>query len=400
MREFERKERVAATSRRPLPCSSGYENREQGGETMTATARAGTTTGTAGKIDAAAAWEAVRARDTDMDGRLVYAVATTGVYCRPSCPSRKPRRENVAFFATPDAAEAAGYRECRRCRPRGERPSGAEESVRRAREHLDAHPDEAVTLERLGRVAAMSPHHLQRVFKRLVGVSPREYAAARRAERLRERLRDGESVTAAGFGAGYGSGSRIYDAADARLGMTPAAYRGGAPGVRIRYMVVPCALGRLLVAATERGVCSVALGDTDAELEEALRREFPRAEVAPAEGELDGWARAVAEAAEGSAPAPELPLDVRATAFQWRVWEALRAIPRGSTRTYGEIAAEVGSPGAARAVGRACAGNPVALVIPCHRAVRADGASGGYRWGAERKQRILEREAAEPARGR
>ncbi|HEX2190257.1 MAG TPA: bifunctional DNA-binding transcriptional regulator/O6-methylguanine-DNA methyltransferase Ada [Longimicrobiaceae bacterium] len=350
---------------------------------------------TAATTDDAAAWEAVRTRDAAWDGRLVYAVATTGVYCRPSCPSRRPRRDNVAFFPTPDGAEAAGYRECRRCRPRGERPSPAEESVRRAREYLDAHPEEGATLEQLGRVAAMSPHHLQRVFKRLVGVSPREYAAARRAERLRERLREGESVTRAGFGAGYGSGSRVYEDAGARLGMTPAAYRRGGRGVRVRWAVVPCALGRLLVAATERGVCRVALGDGDGELLDELRRELPDAELEPAGGELDGWVRAVVEAAEGRAPAPELPLDVRATAFQWRVWRALREIPAGSTRSYGEIAAAVGSPGAARAVGRACASNPVALVIPCHRAVRGDGAPGGYRWGAERKARILERESRE-----
>lgn len=358
---------------------------------MTATASAALE---AGRIDDGAAWDAVQARDALLDGRLVYAVASTGIYCRPSCPSRRPRRENVAFFPTPDDAEAAGYRECRRCRPRGVRPSPATESVRRAREHLDAHPEESVTLEQLGRVAAMSPHHLQRVFKRLVGVSPREYAAARRAERLRERLREGESVSRAGFGAGYGSGSRLYEEGAARLGMTPAAYRRGGRGVRIRYTLVPCALGRLLVAATERGVCSVALGDTDAELQDALRREFPGAELEPAGGELDDWARAVVAAAEGHAPAPDLPLDLRATAFQLRVWRALREIPRGSTRSYGEIAAAIGSPGAARAVGRACAGNPVALVIPCHRAVRGDGAHGGYRWGAERKQRILEAETA------
>jgi AraC family transcriptional regulator of adaptative response/methylated-DNA-[protein]-cysteine methyltransferase len=358
---------------------------------MTATASAGPV---AGRIDDGAAWEAVQARDAQLDGRLVYAVSSTGIYCRPSCPSRRPRRENVAFFPTPDDAEAAGYRECRRCRPRRARPSPAAESVRRAREHLDAHPEESVTLEQLGRVAAMSPHHLQRVFKRLVGVSPREYAAARRAERLRERLREGESVSRAGFGAGYGSGSRLYEEGAARLGMTPAAYRRGGRGVRIRYTLVPSPLGRLLVAATERGVCSVALGDTDAELEDRLRREFPGAELEPAGGELDDWARAVADAAAGHAPAPELPLDLHATAFQLRVWRALREIPRGTTRSYGEIAAAIGSPGAARAVGRACAGNPVALVIPCHRAVRGDGAHGGYRWGAERKQRILEAETA------
>ncbi|HEX2092220.1 MAG TPA: bifunctional DNA-binding transcriptional regulator/O6-methylguanine-DNA methyltransferase Ada [Longimicrobiaceae bacterium] len=347
-------------------------------------------------VDERTAWSAVQARDPRFDGRLVYAVSSTGVYCRPSCPSRRPRRENVAFFATPDEAEAAGFRECRRCRPRGMQPSPAARSVQRAREYLDAHPEESVTLERLGRVAAMSPHHLQRVFKRLVGVSPQEYAAARRAERLREHLREGASVSRAGFEAGYGSGSRLYEHAEARLGMTPAAYRRGGQGVRIRFALAPSPLGRILVAATERGVCAVRLGDSDGEMEEALREEFPRATIEPGGEELAGWVAAVVASLEGSGPDPDLPLDVRATAFQWRVWRALREIPRGSTRSYREIAEAIGSPGAARAVGRACATNPVALVIPCHRAVREDGGLSGYRWGVERKQRLLERER-EPA---
>ncbi len=343
-------------------------------------------------LDEGTAWDAVLARDPLFEGRVFYAVSTTGVYCRPTCPSRRPRRENVAFFASPDEAEAAGFRECRRCRPRGAKPSPAARAVLRAREYLDAHPDEAVTLARLGRVAAMSPHHLQRVFKRVLGVSPKEYAAARRAERLREHLRGGESVSRAGFEAGYGSGSRLYEQADARLGMTPAAYRGGGRGTRVRFATAATALGRLLVAATERGVCAVTLGDSDAELEAALRRELPRADVAADEGELDAWVAAVVASLEGSAPAPDLPLDVRATAFQQRVWKALREIPRGSTASYGEIAARIGVPGAARAVGRACASNRVALVVPCHRAVRGDGEPGGYRWGVERKRELLERE--------
>ena len=348
---------------------------------------------TDGGLDDDAAWAAVQGRDAAYDGRLVYAVASTGIYCRPSCPSRRPRRERVAFFRTPEEAEGAGFRECRRCRPRAERPSGAETSVRRAREYLDAHLDETVTLERLGRAAMMSPTHLQRVFKRATGMSPREYVAARRAERLKARLREGDTVSRATFEAGYGSASRVYEQAAPRLGMTPAAYRRGGRGERIRFATAATPLGRLMLAATERGVCAVTLGDGDAELEAALRREFPGARLERADDtELEGWIAMVARHLEGAQPELSLPLDVRATAFQWQVWKALREIPYGGTRSYGQVAAALGRPTAARAVARACASNPVALVVPCHRVVREDGAAGGYRWGMERKEALLRRE--------
>lgn len=348
--------------------------------------------GAAEEIRPEEAWAAVLARDPRFDGCFVYAVASTGVFCRPVCPSRRPHRRNVSFFATPDAAAAAGFRPCRRCRPAAGDPSPALRAVERARVYLDEHPEERVTLERLARVAHLSPTHLQRTFKRLVGVSPREYAAARRAERLREGLRGGKSVSRASFDAGYGSSSRVYEQGAERLGMTPAAYRRGGRGMRVRFSIVESPLGRLMVAATERGVCAVTLGEDDAELEAALRRELPNADLRRADSDLEAWTQRVVAHLANAAEPLELPLDVRATAFQLRVWSALREIPAGSTASYGEVAERIGAPSAARAVARACASNPVALVIPCHRVVRGDGGLGGYRWGTERKRRLLEAE--------
>ena len=251
-----------------------------------------------------------------------------------------------------------------------------------------------MTLERLGRVAYMSPFHLQRSFKRLLGVTPREYVRARRAERLKQRLRAGDTVSRATFEAGYGSGSRVYERADEELGMTPASYRRGGAGETIRYAVIGTSLGRLLVAATARGVCAVAFGESDAELEAELRREFPRAVLEHAPDELGPWVAAVVALVEGEVARVDVPLDLRATAFQQRVWKALREIPPGETRTYGEVAKAIGEPRAARAVARACASNRVAVVVPCHRVVpSAAGAGvGGYRWGVERKRKLLERE--------
>lgn len=342
-------------------------------------------------MDETSAWDAVLGRDARRDGQFVYAVATTGVYCRPSCPSRRPRRESVRFFLAPEEAERAGFRACRRCRPRdGAAPEAR--LVERACAYLETHLDEPVTLETLGQALGVSPWHLQRTFKRLTGVSPKEMVRARRMERLKERLQQGDDVAAATYEAGFGSGSRVYERSDARLGMTPATYRRGGAGMRIRFATAACPLGRLLVAVTERGVCAVALGDADEDLAAALRREYPRAAIERAEpgaADLDTRIEAVLRFLEGASPHLALPLDVQATAFQERVWKALQEIPAGETRTYGEIAATLGQPQAARAVARACATNPVALAIPCHRAVRGDGAAGGYRWGAERKSRIL-----------
>jgi len=343
--------------------------------------------------DAARAWSAVLSRDAASDGLFVFAVSTTGVYCRPSCAARRPRRENVTFFADPGEAEAAGYRACLRCRPQSAEPASAVRAVRRAIAFLETHADEPVPLRTLSRAAGLSPFHLQRIFKKLVGVTPKRYSDAQRADRLKALLRDGTSVASAGFEAGYGSSSRTYAQAPRHLGMTPARYQRGGRGLHIRYKTVPTPLGRLLVAATELGVCAVTLGDSQRELTEALRREYPEALLEPAPGALGDWTDLIARSLGGFADLSGIPLDLRATTFQRRVFEALRAIPRGETRSYGEIAATIGQPAAARAVASACAKNPAALVVPCHRVVRGDGGVGGYRWGVRRKRVLLASES-------
>lgn len=348
-------------------------------------------------------WRAVTGRDSRFDGAFVYAVRTTGIYCRPSCASRKPRRDNVDYFPLPESAEQAGYRACLRCRPAEAEPRDPQlEMVRRVCRYIDENAGGEgggeggpPTLAQMGRHVGISPHHLQRTFKRHLGISPRQYADARRLGRLKAGLRRGEGVAPALYDAGYGSPSRVYERAPGQLGMTPATYAKGGRGARIGYSVVGCALGRLLVAATATGVCAVYLGDHDGELGEELASEYPAAEIVRDEAGLGRWTALLVNYLAGAEPRLELPLDVRATAFQWRVWEELRRIPLGETRTYGEIAARLGKPKAQRAVGRACATNPVSVVVPCHRAVREDGGLGGYRWGLERKQALLERERAD-----
>jgi AraC family transcriptional regulator of adaptative response/methylated-DNA-[protein]-cysteine methyltransferase len=333
-------------------------------------------------------WQAVLARDAGADGAFVYAVRSTGIYCKPSCASRRPRRAQVTFFAGPDEAERAGYRACRRCRPREAAAEG--DAVARVCAYIDAHPDERVTLAALAAHAGYSPAHLQRAFKRRMGISPRAYADARRAERLRAALRAEDSVTGAVYAAGYGASSRVYE--NAPLGMTPATYRRGGQGMEIHYTIVDSALGRLLVGATERGLCAVSLGANDTALERALAHEYPAAARRRDDAGLGAWAQAIVAGVAAGRPPRDLPLDVQGTAFQRRVWEALRAIPPGETRAYGELARALGQPAAARAVAGACAANHVALVIPCHRVVRGDGELGGYKWGVERKEQLLARE--------
>lgn len=342
------------------------------------------------------AWRAVERRDRSQDGRFVYAVATTGVYCRPSCPSRRPLRGNVRFFALSREAETRGYRPCRRCRPQEPGPDAVVQRIEAARRFLEAHSGERVTLPRLARQVGVSAFHLQRTFKALVGLSPKDYQAALRVGRLKTQLRKGSDVTAALYGAGYGSASRLYERAGERMGMTPGAYKRGGAGIRIAYATTRSKLGRLLVGATPRGVCAVLFADTDAALESALRREYPQAEIERGGQALEAWIAAVRDHANGAAADAHVPLDVQGTAFQWQVWRALQRIPPGSTRSYAQIAAALGKPRAVRAVARACAANHVALLVPCHRVVRSDGSAGGYRWGASRKQRLLdqEREAA------
>lgn len=337
-------------------------------------------------------WQAILDRDVGSDGAFVYAVRSTGIYCRPSCPSRRPRRDQVIFFPVSEAAERAGFRPCRRCRPQ-ENTSPQVKWVQHICRYIETHLNDPLTLANLSAEVGISPYHLQRTFKRIMGLTPRQYAEAYRLGRLKTRLREGEDVTRALYAVGYGSSSRVYERAPTQLGMTPATYRRGGRGMRISYTIVDCPLGRLLVAATERGVCAVSLGDSDAALEAALSSEYPAAEIDRDEVDLNQWVSTLLNYLNGRQPHLNLlPMDVQATAFQWRVWKELRAIPYGSTRSYGEVARVLGQPTAARAVARACATNPVALVIPCHRVVRKDGDLGGYRWGVERKRALLAQE--------
>jgi AraC family transcriptional regulator, regulatory protein of adaptative response / methylated-DNA-[protein]-cysteine methyltransferase len=338
-------------------------------------------------------WSAVLARDARADGAFVYAVSSTGVYCRPTCPSRRPRRDRVRFFAAPSEAERAGFRACRRCRPdEAALPSAQARAVARVSAYLRAHADEPVTLARLATMAGVSATHLQRAFTRLVGLSPREYQAACRADRFRQALGRGRAVTQAIYEAGYGSPSRVYETKPTGAGVPPASYRRGGAGVRIGVSLVGCSLGRLLVAATAEGVCAVKIGDSDRALSAELAREFPNAVISPDTPPRAAWVRSVVARLEGRATSSDVPLDVRGTAFQWRVWQALRRIPAGETRSYADIATAIGRPTAARAVARACASNPVALLIPCHRVTPKVGGTGGYRWGARRKKRLLKLE--------
>ena len=348
-------------------------------------------------------WIQVLTRAVEADGRFVYAVQSTGVFCRPTCPSRRPRREQVRFFDHARAAEAAGFRACLRCVPHGARPvNPAARAVATAASYLRAHAAEPIALAELARHSGFSVSHLQRVFTAHTGVSPREFQAACRAEEFRRALRDGRDVTTATYQAGYGSPSRVSAHKPTGRGLTPGAYRHGAAGETIRYALVPCALGRLLVAATAKGVCAVKLGAADAALVAELAGEFPAAEL-QAGGLPRVWVDSVSRAMDQRpVKAAEVPLDVQGTAFQWTVWKSLQAIPVGETRTYAALAQEIGRPTAARAVARACATNPVAIVVPCHRVVPAAGGSGGYRWGSARKEALLRLEACggDPAKKR
>src|SRR3954454_16879508 len=345
-------------------------------------------------VDDQKRWDAVLERDQRQDGKFVYAVTSTQIYCRPSCPSRRPAPDRVRFFLTPDEAEDAGYRACRRCEPRNsERTS--DRRIQLAREYLDKHWDRTVTLDELSRIVRMSPFHLQRTFKRVLGVTPKSYTSARRLERMKSRVKQGDTVSKATYEAGYGSGSRAYEHARGGMGMTPGTYRNGGRGTLIRYTVVATTVGHLLAAVTERGLCSVTLGDEPGLLESALHAEFPAATLERDDEELRELTERMADRLSSSGSYLTVPLDVVASAFQWQVWEALRRIPAGETRSYQAIARALGRPTAARAVARACASNRVALVIPCHRAIREHGDTGGYRWGADRKRTILERERSQ-----
>ncbi len=338
------------------------------------------------------AWQQVLARDTSAS--FVYAVASTGIFCRPSCPSRRPSLTNVRFFHDAAGAMTAGYRACKRCAPLGEQREAA--TVAKLCRYLDQHRERVVSLADLAKVARSSPFTVQRKFTRVLGISPREYQAQLRIAGVRQSLAvGGASVTEAIYDAGYGSSSRFYEQAAGNLGMSPTRFRDGGAHETIRFATAKCDLGLLLVAATERGVCSVMLGERATELEQLLRQQFRAAEMMRDASGMENYLKAVLAAMTAHPAAGDLPLDVRATAFQARVWQALRQIPRGETRSYAELAKSLGQPTAVRAVARACATNPVAITVPCHRVIGSDGSLTGYRWGVERKKALLEMEQNE-----
>lgn len=337
---------------------------------------------------------AVRRRDAAADGAFVYAVRTTGVYCRPSCAARPARRENIGFYPRCADAEAAGFRPCLRCRPT-EPPRAARQAelvVHACRTIQGA--ETPPTLAALAAAAGLSPFHFHRLFRAVTGVTPKAYAAAHRARRMEAGLGRSATVTEAIYEAGFSAPSRFYDTAPQRLGMTPSAYRGGGAGAAIRFAVGECSLGSILVAATERGVCAILLGDDPEALLRDLQDRFPRAALLGGEAGFEATVAAAVGLVEAPGRALSLPLDIGGTAFQQRVWDALRAIPPGRTASYTAVAAAIGRPAAMRAVAQACAANPLAVAIPCHRVVRSDGALSGYRWGIARKRALLDREAA------
>ncbi len=344
-------------------------------------------------IDDDARWQAVRTSDARADGCFVYAVITTGIYCRPSCRARRPRRENTRFFASAAKAERAGYRACRRCQPDAASRQAREQALIEKACALIRTADELPTLQALAASLDVSPYHFHRLFKRITGMTPKAFAIAERQRRVRDTLPAARSVTEALFDAGYNASSRFYADAQAQLGMAPSRYRARGQGETLRFAIGACTYGAILVAATERGICHISLGDDPAALLDELHARFASAELI---GDDDGFNSHVATVigfVERPASAFPLPLDIAGTAFQQRVWQALRAIPFGTTVSYADIAARIGQPAAVRAVARACASNTLAVAIPCHRVVRTDGGLGGYRWGLERKEALLAREA-------
>ncbi len=344
-------------------------------------------------------WSAVQRRDRAADGRFFYSVSTTGIFCRPSCPSRHALRQHVSFHDTAAAAQQAGFRPCLRCQPTGAslQQRHADAAVRACRiiESADTPP----TLEELAHAVGLSPHHLHRVFRAAVGATPRQYAAAHRTRRVQSSLRREDTVTDAIFEAGYRTTSRFYSHAGDALGMTPSTYRSGGKDELIHYVIRPCPLGLVLVAGTERGLCMVAFGDARQTLAQELKDAFPKATIEKGTGAFDAWVTPLVQEMTRPSGSLGLPLDIRGTAFQQRVWQALRDIPAGQVATYADVAARIGQPRAVRAVANACASNRLALVVPCHRVVPASGGTGGYRWGTQRKQHLLRSEGApqEPA---
>ena len=342
---------------------------------------------------AARYWRATVTRDARADGTFVLAVRSTHIYCRPSCPARRPLRRNVVFFHTGAEAEKQGFRPCRRCRPN--EVAGPVALVDRAsRELAKCGEDESVGFAALAARLNTTPGTLRRAFVQVTGLRPRDLAAALRLARFKKMLREGKGIAEALYETGYGSTSRVYERSNAQLGMTPATYRKGGKDMKIGYAIAKSSLGRILVGATERGISAVYLGDADAKLVDELREEYPKAEISAAGDSFERWVKEIVQRVEGNPPRLELPLDLQATAFQRRVWQELQRIPRGTTRTYTQVARALGSPKAVRAVARACATNPVSIVVPCHRVIREDGSLAGYRWGLSRKEQLLAQERA------
>jgi AraC family transcriptional regulator, regulatory protein of adaptative response / methylated-DNA-[protein]-cysteine methyltransferase len=339
-------------------------------------------------------WQAVLDRDGASDGKFVFAVSSTGVYCRPSCPSRRPRRENVTFFGRPQEAESAGFRACLRCRPKTVTGNPRQAMVKAICRFIEQHLDEPVSLAQLGAEFRQSPFHLQRTFKGELGITPKEYADSCRMRGFRQKLKAGQTVTRAMHEAGYSSTSRLYERTTSELGMEPAKYRRGAIAAAIRYTCTDSPLGRILIARTDKGICSIQFAGSDEELEQGLRQEFPFANRRRDDEALAATVQTLMRHMGGLEVATALPLDIQATAFQRRVWSYLQSIEFGETRSYSDVAKAIKQPAAVRAVARACATNPVAIAIPCHRIVRSNGDMGGYRWGIKRKQKLLEMEAA------
>ncbi|MDD5542599.1 MAG: bifunctional DNA-binding transcriptional regulator/O6-methylguanine-DNA methyltransferase Ada [Acidobacteriia bacterium] len=340
-------------------------------------------------------WQAVLNRDAVYDGQFVFAVSTTRVFCRPSCPARHAKREHVVFFNTASKAEAAGFRACFRCRPN---ENGGDHKqadlVHRVCAAIDEDLSATPTLGQLSRQFHISPHKLQRTFKSVMGITLRHYTEGRRMKQFKSQVRNGNGVTDAMYEAGFSSSSRLYEKSNAHLGMTPKTYRRGGIGMKIEYSIVDSPLGRLLVGGTERGICAIYMGNSDAHLISELRQEYPEAAIQEDRSRLKPAVMRVLEHVQGSQPNLNLPLDLQATAFQMKVWKKLQSIPYGSTRTYSQIARSLGRPSSSRAVARACATNPVSILIPCHRVIRRDGNLAGYRWGLPRKKQLLETEKA------
>ena len=334
-------------------------------------------------------WQAVVDRDASLDGTFVFGVSSTGIFCRPSCPAKRPRRQNVSFFDHALQAEQAGYRACLRCRPKAVDGNPQSALVRAMCRYIEQHVEDRLTLRLLAQEFRRSSFHLQRTFKSVLGVSPKAYIDACRLRQVKQNLQAGHSVTTALYAAGYGSSSRLYERTATQLGMTPEKYRRGAVAAVVRYTIASSPLGRMLIAATDKGICAIQFADSDQQLVQGLIREFPFAVRRQDDAAMAQWRERLTRLMQGQETNPSLPLDIRATAFQRRVWEALQRIPRGETRSYSVVAEKIGMPTATRAVARACATNPVAVAIPCHRVVREDGELGGYRWGIERKEQLL-----------